>query len=371
MAAVLMAVFLPLGARNLPVVAGPWERFEADRQAITGGINQTSSEADRVLSELFNLGLEMQAAREDLAVIQAEMQSVAASLGKAAEELAKLESQLAERQRLLERRIRFIYEDGTVSYLEVLLSASSFQDLLDRMDLLRLIAAKDAALVKEISTLKAVVGRERAALQARGEDLAKLRSRAEARQAKITRLIVAREERLRALQDKRAFFEDALANLERVWALEAVPVLKALTAEFQGSTNRTWDLEPDQIRYRAIPPGVIFSISEATFNRFLQGGGPEIESLRLRITSLGAELSGNYLGVDLVLKGRVGIEGGTRIRFLPDAIIFSDFQASPEAVRLYVESLRMEIELAEFVRPARLTRIEMKDGLLEVETSLR
>lgn len=370
-AAVLMAVFLPFGARNLPIAAGPWERLEADRQTITGGIDEASGEADRVLAELFNLGLEMQGAREDLAGIQTEMASVAAALGKAAAKLANLESQLAERQRLLERRVRFIYEDGSVSYLEVLLSSTSFQDFLDRMDLLRMIAARDAALVREISSLRADVKKERAALQARRDELAELGSRAEARQARITRLIGDREERLRGLKDKRAVFESALADLERVWAGEAVPVLKALTAEFQGSTSRVRDIEPDEIRFRAFPPGVILSVREATFNRFLQGGGPEIQSLRFRITSLAAELTGTYFGVDLILRGRVAIEGETRIRFLPDEIIFSGFRVSPEAVRIYVEPLRMEIELADFVRPARLTRIEMKDGLLVVETSIR
>lgn len=370
-AAVLMAVLLPLGSWQLPVAAGPWEKLEEDRQRITGGIDETAREEDRILAELFNLGLELEAAREELARLQKDMESVASALVKAGEDLAVLEAKLSEREERLKRRLRFMYEDGSVSYLEVLLSSASFQDFLSRLDLIRMIASADASLVREVKALKVRVETERAALQARRDELAGLRSRAEARQARITRLILEKEQRLSGLRDKRSAFESALADLERVWAGEALPVIKALTAEFQGSTHRLRDMEPDEVRYRLVPPAVILTVSESTLNGFLQGGSPEIQSLRFRLRSTGAELSGTYSKVDLVLRGKLVIEGETRVRFLPDEIIFSGFRVSPEAVRIYVEPLRMEIDFAEFVRPAGLIAIEIKEGLLVVEASVR
>jgi hypothetical protein len=50
-------------------------------------------------------------------------------------------------RRLLESRVRLMYTDGAVSYLDVLLSSTSFTDFLDRADSLKLIVDQDQDLL--------------------------------------------------------------------------------------------------------------------------------------------------------------------------------------------------------------------------------
>ncbi|MBE3555511.1 MAG: peptidoglycan DD-metalloendopeptidase family protein [Firmicutes bacterium] len=64
-------------------------------------------------------------------------------------EIEATHQRIAQRQQYLDQRLRATYEDGTVSYLEVLFSATSFSDFLTRLDQLTFIAQQDRTLLKE------------------------------------------------------------------------------------------------------------------------------------------------------------------------------------------------------------------------------
>ncbi|MDK8193080.1 peptidoglycan DD-metalloendopeptidase family protein [Paenibacillus sp. UMB7766-LJ446] len=64
-------------------------------------------------------------------------------------ELQVAEERISARESLLESRVRFMYTDGSVSYLDVLLSSTSFTDFLKRMDSLKMIANQDQSLLAE------------------------------------------------------------------------------------------------------------------------------------------------------------------------------------------------------------------------------
>lgn len=66
------------------------------------------------------------------------------------QEIAQTEQKLNEQYGVLERRLRVIYEDGQSSYLEVLLSATSFSDFLDRVQMLADIAKQDKLVLVSI-----------------------------------------------------------------------------------------------------------------------------------------------------------------------------------------------------------------------------
>lgn len=69
------------------------------------------------------------------------------SLTVTATELDEAEARVASREKLLESRVRLMYTDGAVSYLDVLLSSTSFSDFLDRADSLKMIVDQDQDLL--------------------------------------------------------------------------------------------------------------------------------------------------------------------------------------------------------------------------------
>jgi len=64
--------------------------------------------------------------------------------------LAEATAELNERHQVLERRVRDIYINGQISYLDVLFGAKDFGDFLTRMDLLKRVMIRDSELVADV-----------------------------------------------------------------------------------------------------------------------------------------------------------------------------------------------------------------------------
>lgn len=65
-------------------------------------------------------------------------------------EIDTLNVRLAERQTVMSRRLRHIFMSGKYSFLEVLLSADSFADMIERYEFLKLVAEQDHVLYEQI-----------------------------------------------------------------------------------------------------------------------------------------------------------------------------------------------------------------------------
>lgn len=98
--------------------------------------------------------LNLQAVLEQIDQVKGEMDTISGkiasteeSLNVTATELDEAEARVASREKLLESRVRLMYTDGAVSYLDVLLSSKSFTDFLDRADSLKMIVDQDQDLL--------------------------------------------------------------------------------------------------------------------------------------------------------------------------------------------------------------------------------
>ena len=78
--------------------------------------------------------------------------------------VAKAEADLAERTVILSKRIRDIYKNGQISYLDVLLGATDFSDFITRVDILQRVLQQDVALIARIKAEKALVLEKTASL---------------------------------------------------------------------------------------------------------------------------------------------------------------------------------------------------------------
>lgn len=84
-----------------------------------------------------------------MTTISGKITSTEESLKITANELDEAEARVAAREKLLESRVRLMYTDGAVSYLDVLLSSKSFSDFLDRADSLKMIVDQDQDLLAQ------------------------------------------------------------------------------------------------------------------------------------------------------------------------------------------------------------------------------
>jgi murein DD-endopeptidase MepM/ murein hydrolase activator NlpD len=72
-------------------------------------------------------------------------------------DLSEAVDRIQAREKMLETRVRLMYTDGTVSYMDVLMSSASFSDFLSRVDSLKTIVEQDQILLDEHKKDKALV----------------------------------------------------------------------------------------------------------------------------------------------------------------------------------------------------------------------
>ena len=109
---------------------------------------------------------------EQCAVIQEEIDNVNAQISQYETLIAQTEQQISETEEkeqaqyeLFCRRVRAMEENGTVSYWEVIFKATSFADLLSRIDFINEIMDYDERVIQDLKDLQAQLAEEKSALE--------------------------------------------------------------------------------------------------------------------------------------------------------------------------------------------------------------
>jgi len=103
-----------------------------------------------------------------------------AELNKNQLELKQAENDLEKSTDELHQRVRGMYQNGNISYLEVLLDSRDFGDFLNRYELLRRVVARDVGVVEEIEQAKVLLGRKRENLVQQKDQISVLMQQQEA-----------------------------------------------------------------------------------------------------------------------------------------------------------------------------------------------
>ncbi|MCL6451784.1 MAG: peptidoglycan DD-metalloendopeptidase family protein [Acetobacteraceae bacterium] len=156
----------------------------------------------------------LERAQADLRRLQANLAALKAQAEEAARDLAQAEAELERRTRLLHGRVRAAYEYGPVSYLEVLLGATSFGDLLTRLEYLKLIVRQDTGLFQQVKELRARCRERKAYLDSQVAATARLEKEASKRRQDIQAQVAYREGLLEATQREKEKYRQALDELE-------------------------------------------------------------------------------------------------------------------------------------------------------------
>lgn len=119
------------------------EKARAAAELIQGKIDSVS-ELKRQLDE------EAAEATADYDEKQAVLDGTLYRIGENETKLAEVTAELNEKQAVLQTRVRDIYINGQISYLDVLFGAQDFGDFLTRMDLLKRVIIRDSELVADV-----------------------------------------------------------------------------------------------------------------------------------------------------------------------------------------------------------------------------
>lgn len=126
------------------------QKAEAEKKAreAQSRIANVKSAKKKTLQEIVELNEQLKATYAKLTELNKRLEETEQELQIKAQELDQAEARVERRDELLKSRLRLIYTNGAVSYLDVLFSATSFSDFLTRLEALKMVFNQDQEILE-------------------------------------------------------------------------------------------------------------------------------------------------------------------------------------------------------------------------------
>ena len=249
---VLMLGSLLTGALLTLVSAASSSEIQKELDELKKQAQEIADESDRLEAELAENASQTQTTIEQKSAIDQRIHVTEAEIENANQQIQQYSLLIAEKQSELEdaldrqaemnetykQRLRAMEETGTVSYWSILFKASSFSDLLDRINMIREVAEADQKILREMTEMAEEIQADREALEAEVTaleetrvSLAEMQETLEAQRAEADVLLLQLAAEEEQLSEEFAANDAAEAELrEQIMAAQA-EYEKALSAE--------------------------------------------------------------------------------------------------------------------------------------------
>lgn len=128
-------------------------------------VNKAQRQVDSVADQLRVVQTELDVANGEYNDVRSKLAYTEQQIELNTSILAKAEKDLVSRSNVLNRRMRDVYENGQVSYLEVLLGSADFGDFTTRMDILKRVLNQDVTLIAKIKAERQLIITKKAELE--------------------------------------------------------------------------------------------------------------------------------------------------------------------------------------------------------------
>ncbi len=240
------------------------------QQQMTNEANK-KSEAEKtigtVYEQLHAIQIELDTATAELKQVQADRIQLDKDITKTEAELKAAQARLQSREKVFYKRVRDIYINGRLSYLDVVVGSKDFSDFANRMEMLKRILQSDMDLINTIKTEREEIASKKAKLE---EDRAKVlelekvaqekqnlinQKKAE-RQAVLERAMNDRDTAERAYNELMASSASITAMLQQRAAERAAAAAAAAAAASQGGGGggATWVQGTGQLAAPVVAP---------------------------------------------------------------------------------------------------------------------
>lgn len=183
-------------------------------------IEAKRQQAAAAQDKLDQLSTDLEMRGEELGQIEDAVAKTREEISSAEADLASATADVEHSQNQLDGRAASIYRNGTVNILDVFVGATSFQDFITRIDLMRRIGLSDASLVASVKDARDRVQTAKSALEAREAEQLALREQARLKAEQVQE----------ALDAQKQFLATINADLKKLIEAERVRQAKLAAA---------------------------------------------------------------------------------------------------------------------------------------------
>lgn len=160
--------------------------IEQKKQEMENRKADAKREAEAASVELDQIVGQLRALQTESAALQKKSDALQGKIDDNKAKLAKKQAEIAHRHKIYKKRLRDIYINGQINYLDVLLGAKDFSDFSSRMYLLQKIVKSDLTLIEEIKAAAAEISARQKELDAQMREINATKASLDAKKAKVT-----------------------------------------------------------------------------------------------------------------------------------------------------------------------------------------
>lgn len=189
--ALVLAVIVGLMGGTLSLAWGDLEselrqtrqQMDSQKQQVHTGKQAVQTYAGQVAA----LDREIAAKLRLIEELERDLRAATQRLQRTEAELAEAEARLEEYNQVFRERVRSMYENGQVGYLEVLLGAGNFNDFVNSVEYLKVILDRDTVLIEKITTERDRIEAIRQSIQERRDGIAAMAAQQQSAHRNLTR----------------------------------------------------------------------------------------------------------------------------------------------------------------------------------------
>ena len=235
LAVLVLAVQAPLPGRASPVT-----RAEQERRRVEEEKSRAESEAQQLEEKLGQSRQKEQALEEELVrllalkdILESDMEELKTQIQVADRDYRQAEEKRQRQYDILKKRIQFLYEEGDITYLDILLKAKNIGDVVSQTEYFRQLYEYDQEIIQRYEKLKQEAAGKKELLEEKQSQLEVMEEENESQQKELEGFIAARQKESSsfALELEAAQARAAQAAGEVIRKTEEIRILRARQEE--------------------------------------------------------------------------------------------------------------------------------------------
>ncbi len=130
------------------------KEMEQERKNMASELEKVKSEGNKVAIEIVSLDADIADAESEIADLQLKIADKEILLTNTQVELEEAQQAREDRYEALKKCIKYMYESGDINYLDIILNATSFTDLLNKIEYVNDILTHDNKIIEEMKELE-------------------------------------------------------------------------------------------------------------------------------------------------------------------------------------------------------------------------
>lgn len=210
-AGIIMMLISAMIASNLPMTT---VFAAAKKQQVKQETKKLEEQSRKMQQEIKDLDEKMIKSNDAYEACQEKLISVQKQLKKTQQELKEAKASKEDQSRIMSKRIKFLYENGNMAYMEVIFEANNFQEFLKRADYVSKISKYDSNMFLQLQTTEDKIRMATKSLKQDYQNTKTLTAKAKTEKEKLDQAAAKKKSKLASYQKQLASDKELLAWFE-------------------------------------------------------------------------------------------------------------------------------------------------------------